>query len=353
MDTLIIQWKDISYGIKVLSEGEALAFPTETVYGLGIAMDKESNFRRLVALKRRPPEKPFTIMSSSLAYAANVAQLDARMRGIMKKYLPGPLTVLLPKRPHLPYYLTLGLPSIGYRVPDDKNVIDMIDKVGVPLLVPSANPSDLPPALNVEEAYRYFRGQIPYIVEGNIRGGKPSTIVDLSAPGEIKLVREGPIPFDEIKATFDTFVAPTIAIGSDHGGFAYKQALVSFLKEEGYQVMDVDTDSEESCDYPKFALKVAQAVASKNARLGIVICTSGIGVSIVANKVPGIRCALAYDDVVAGKAREHNNANVIAFGQKYMALEDVYRRVDIFLTEKFSRAEKHHRRVKEIENISL
>lgn len=352
MDTKIIQWKDISYGIKTLQDGDALVFPTETVFGLGVAMDKESNFRRLVALKRRPPEKPFTIMGASLAYAANVAQLDCRMRAIMKKYLPGPLTVLLPKRPHLPYYLTLGLSSVGYRVPDDSNVTNMIDQVGVPLLVPSANPSGVNPALTVEEAYRYFRGQIPFIVEGNVRGGKASTIVDLSTPGEIKLVREGPIPFDEIKATFDTFVPPTIAIGSDHGGFAYKQALVAFLKEEGYEVLDVGTCSEDSCDYPKFAMKVGQAVASKNARLGIVICTSGIGVSIVANKIPGIRCAVGYDDVVAGKAREHNNANVIAFGQKYMSLDDVCRRVDIFLTEKFSRAEKHHRRVNEIEEMS-
>ena len=141
-----------------------------------------------------------------------------------------------------------------------------------------------------------------------------------------------------------------IAIGSDHGGFAYKEEIKNHLEFHGYEVIDVGTHSEESCHYPVYGEAVARKVANKEADYGIVICTSGEGISMAANKVPGVRCGIAYNDEVARLMRQHNNANVISFGQKFMALEDVLRRIDIFLKTEFEGG-RHQTRVDMIDAI--
>jgi ribose 5-phosphate isomerase B len=125
-----------------------------------------------------------------------------------------------------------------------------------------------------------------------------------------------------------------IAIGSDHGGFAYKEAIKKHL-EGKYEVIDVGTHSEESCHYPQFGIAAAKLVGSGQCDFGIVVCTSGEGIMISANKVKGVRCAMGYNDEVSALSRQHNDANMIAFGQKFMALEDVLRRIDIFLSTDF------------------
>ncbi len=140
-----------------------------------------------------------------------------------------------------------------------------------------------------------------------------------------------------------------ISIGSDHGGLDYKNAIISYLRKEGYDVFDVGTYTEESCHYPIFAFKAAELVSDHTVDLGILICTSGEGISIAANKVKGIRCAIGYNDEVSRLCREHNHANMIAFGQKFMTLEDVLRRVKIFLNTK-PLGDRHSVRVKMIED---
>lgn len=135
-----------------------------------------------------------------------------------------------------------------------------------------------------------------------------------------------------------------IAIGNDHGGLDYKQRIVKHLEEMGHEVINCGTDTLDSCDYPVFAIEVANKVSKGEVELGIVVCTSGEGVMIAANKVKGVRCGMGYSDDVAHLMREHNNANVISFGQKFMDYEDVERRVDIFLNAKFEGG-RHQRRV--------
>ena len=125
-----------------------------------------------------------------------------------------------------------------------------------------------------------------------------------------------------------------ISLGSDHGGFAYKEAIKKHL-EGKCEVIDVGTFSEESCNYPEFGIKAAKLVSSGECTYGIVVCTSGEGIMMSANKVKGIRCGIGYNDDVSMFMRLHNNANMIAFGQKFMELEDVLRRVDIFLSTEF------------------
>lgn len=139
-----------------------------------------------------------------------------------------------------------------------------------------------------------------------------------------------------------------IAIGSDHAGFLAKEEVVKFLKQEGYEVEDVGAYSKDSCDYPIFGRKVGELVASKNCEFGVVICSSGEGIMMAANKVKGIRCGIAYNDQTAELLRQHNDANVISFGANFMDIEDIKRRLKIFLTTNFL-GERHLRRVNLIE----
>ncbi len=139
-----------------------------------------------------------------------------------------------------------------------------------------------------------------------------------------------------------------IAIGSDHAGFLAKEEVVKFLKQEGYEVEDVGTYSKDSCDYPIFGRKVGELVASKNCEFGVVICSSGEGIMMAANKVKGIRCGIAYNDQTAELLRQHNDANVISFGANFMDIDDIKRRLKIFLNTDFL-GERHLRRVNLIE----
>lgn len=141
-----------------------------------------------------------------------------------------------------------------------------------------------------------------------------------------------------------------VALASDHGGVEYKDAILKHLAEQGIEVLDCGTHGKESVDYPIYAEKAARLVGNKTADFGILVCTSGEGVSIAANKVKGVICGIGYCDTVTEKMREHNNANMIAFGQAYMALEDVLRRVDLFLKTPFEGG-RHQRRVDQINQI--
>ncbi|MBR0439933.1 MAG: ribose 5-phosphate isomerase B [Bacilli bacterium] len=141
-----------------------------------------------------------------------------------------------------------------------------------------------------------------------------------------------------------------IAIGSDHGGVDQKDKIIAHLKSKGYEVVDVGTNSHDSCHYPLFGAEVGRKVASKECDFGIVVCTSGEGIAIAANKIKGVRCGIGYNDEVSRLMRQHNNANVISFGAKFMADEDVIRRVDIFLSTEFEGG-RHQTRVDMISDL--
>lgn len=348
MDTKRLNQSQIDETAAILREGGILAFPTETVYGLGVIASNKNSFEKLVAVKRRSPDKPFTLMCCNLTQAVRYCEIDVGAVAVMKKFFPGELTVLLRARENVPEWVNLGKKTIGVRIPNNEYVLGLIEKVDEPLLVPSANRSDEPVETTFDGVFKIFNGEIDGVVEGKCIGGKPSTIVDLSVPGDPKLVREGPISFVEILEVYNSAWI-SVAIGCDHGGFALKNKIVEHLADRGFEVSDYGTFDTSSCDYPEFAHNVAHAVANKDSEFGIVVCTSGEGIMMAANKVKGIRCGIGYDDIVVGKMREHNDANIVSFGAHYMKEEDVLRRVDIFLTEKMSPLAKHARRVKMIE----
>ena len=140
-----------------------------------------------------------------------------------------------------------------------------------------------------------------------------------------------------------------IAIGSDHGGFALKQAVMKHLEKRGLKYKDFGTYSEESCDYPEYGRMVAEAVASGECERGILICGTGIGISIAANKVPGIRAALCTDCFCAEATRQHNDANILAMGGRVVGEGLALKIVDTFLDTPFSNDERHIRRISKIE----
>ena len=141
-----------------------------------------------------------------------------------------------------------------------------------------------------------------------------------------------------------------IAMGSDHGGFALKQHLKTYLENKGCLVEDCGTDSTQSCDYPDYGRLAAEAVASGRCERGIVICTTGIGISISANKVRGIRCALCSEPLSAEMTRRHNDANMLALGGGMIGPNMAERIVDVFLSTAFEGG-RHQRRVDKVMSI--
>ena len=146
-----------------------------------------------------------------------------------------------------------------------------------------------------------------------------------------------------------------IAIGADHAGFAVKQAIKRHLEQAGYTVEDVGTFSEESVDYPDSARAVAERVAAGKEPLGVLVCGTGIGVAIAANKVPGIRAAVVHDKVTARAAREHNDANVLTLGARVVDPSQAVEIVKEFLDAQFvgGRHQKRIDKISEMEQVRI
>ncbi len=140
-----------------------------------------------------------------------------------------------------------------------------------------------------------------------------------------------------------------IAIGCDHGGYELKQEVIKYLDEKGYEYKDYGCYSTESMDYPDLAKPLAEAVAAGEYDKGILICGTGIGISIAANKVKGVRAALCHDVFSAQATREHNDANILAMGGRIVAGGLALKIVETFLTTDFSGDERHIRRIEKIE----
>ena len=141
-----------------------------------------------------------------------------------------------------------------------------------------------------------------------------------------------------------------IAIGSDHGGFELKQEIMAHLEKRGLEYKDFGTYTPESCDYPVYGKAVAHAVAAGECERGIIICGTGIGISITANKIPGIRAALCTDCFCAEATRLHNDANILALGGRVVGPGLALKIVDTFLDTPFSGDERHKRRISMIED---
>lgn len=142
-----------------------------------------------------------------------------------------------------------------------------------------------------------------------------------------------------------------IVIGNDHAAVELKNEIVKYLLEQNYTVINLGTDSEKSVDYPDYGFKVAKAISDESADMGIVICGSGIGISIAANRVKKIRCALCTDVSMAILARKHNNANILALGARFISVEKAKWIVDAFLKTEFEQS-RHEVRVRKLDDYN-
>ncbi len=141
-----------------------------------------------------------------------------------------------------------------------------------------------------------------------------------------------------------------IAVASDHAGFEYKEKAKTYLQLKGYDVLDFGTNSTESVDYSDFGHKAAEAVASGEAIYGVIVCGSGIGISIAANRHKGVRAVDAINEEMAKLAREHNDANVLALGERLIPWEEAQKIIDVFLATGFEGG-RHQRRVEKIDKF--
>jgi ribose 5-phosphate isomerase B len=141
-----------------------------------------------------------------------------------------------------------------------------------------------------------------------------------------------------------------IALGCDHGGYDLMREIIKHLTERKIEYQYFGVEENISCDYPVYAKKVAQAVVNKSCELGILICGTGVGISITANKVKGVRCALCHDVFSAEATKQHNNANILAMGGRVVGAGLAIKIVDTFLDTPFSNDERHNRRISMIEN---
>lgn len=199
MQTIKLDETKPELAAKILQEGKVLAFPTETVYGLGVVYDDKNAFDKLVETKKRPPNKPFALMCSSLEEAFKYVDVSNKAKKVMEKFLPGEITVLVKAKKDLPIWVTLGTGVIGIRVPDDDYIHRLFTLVGKPCLVTSANMSGDPTSRDYAEVLAKFDGKCPAIVKGECVSNTPSTIINLANDDTISLVREGPVPFKKIE----------------------------------------------------------------------------------------------------------------------------------------------------------
>ncbi len=191
--------KLLAQALVALNNHQVIAFPTETVFGLGVFYDDEEAYNLLNKVKNRKEDKPYTMMLFATNEISKYAEVDKKYLPIIEKYMPGSLTILVKAKKCVPPYVTHNTGVIGIRIPSNKEALDLLKYVKKPLLVPSANKADQKPALSEDEVKSVFKNEISVIVPGKTGSGLPSTIIDL-AGDKIKLVRQGPISLEDIEA---------------------------------------------------------------------------------------------------------------------------------------------------------
>ena len=182
---------------KILQNGGLIAFPTETVYGLGVIFDNEQSYERLINVKRRPPEKPFTLMCGSLDDIKKYAYVNELAQKLIDAFMPGQFTIILKAKENLPHWVVSREGNVGIRISDDKFVQNLIIETGKPLLVPSANRSGENPCHTSNEVKDSLGNDLDAIIKGESVSNIPSTIVFVD--DSVHIIRLGEISESEIK----------------------------------------------------------------------------------------------------------------------------------------------------------
>ncbi len=201
MKTIRFEKREIDKVLEALKSGKVVAFPTDTVYGLGVIYDQEA-LKRLKDAKGRSETKPIPTMVSSYAQLMQIAEISKQAKRLIKAFMPGALTLVMKKKVRVPDFVTNEKATIAVRMPDDPFVLSLIEGCGGPLLVSSANRSEMPSALNDQEVFSQLDGRIDAVVIGTAGGEKASTIIDVSE-AEIKILRIGDISEAQIRKALE------------------------------------------------------------------------------------------------------------------------------------------------------
>ena len=194
----ILKQTELNEAAELLRQGKVIAFPTETVYGLGVVYDDEKAYDSLCTVKRRPPEKPFTLMLADVKDVEKYAELNNIARALVKAFMPGQFTIITKAKEGLPSWCVSNSGNVGIRIADYDLIRDLIRKTGKPLLVPSANRSGEKPAINTQETIDAFGDELAAIVEGESISNIPSTIVFVGDKYS-EVFREGAVKIEDIK----------------------------------------------------------------------------------------------------------------------------------------------------------
>lgn len=350
MKTERLHRQDMNRVVELLQAGKIVALPSDTVFGLAISINHIETIDRLKEVKHRQDDRPFPVLVSSKSQINQLALLSRRDVKLVRHWMPGAMTLIVNKAQGVDSRVTSGKGTIAIRMPDDPWLIELIRKVGYPLLMPSANITGEKEARSSDEVLAYFDGLIEGVVEGESLLDVSSTVIDASSKKLVE-VRKGPISLNEVKKSLLQGGNMKIALAADHGGYQYKEILKQKLDEWGYEVEDFGTHSEDSMDYSDVVYPAAKAVSEGRCDRGIIFCGTGIGASITANKVHGIRCALVNDVAVAEVTRLHNDSNVLAMGGRVISEETMVQISKTWLDTLFSEDERHQRRIDKIAAI--
>ena len=189
---------ELNIASEILRNGGLAAFPTETVFGLGVIYDNKEAYDRLIQVKRRPPEKPFTLMCASPEDVIKFARVNNMAKKLINAFMPGQFTIILEAKDNLPSWVVSKEGMVGIRVPDDKDIQRLIGLVGKPLLVPSANKSGEPPLTKDKDVINIFGNEIDAIILGESTSNVPSTIV-MVKDNNVEIIRLGKISKEEIE----------------------------------------------------------------------------------------------------------------------------------------------------------
>ena len=194
----ILNENQLDEAAELLRKGEVVAFPTETVYGLGVVYDNKEAYDKLVQVKRRPPFKPFTLMLADVEDIKKYAKLNDAAKAIVKNFMPGQITMITTAKPGLPHWCVSEIGRVGVRVADYDLIRELIRKTGKPLLVPSANRSGEEPGTTAQEVVDTFGDEFPAVIDGKTVSNTPSTVV-MVEDQYTHVFREGAITLEEIK----------------------------------------------------------------------------------------------------------------------------------------------------------
>ena len=202
IETKIYQDNNYLPIIDDLRQGEVVGFPTETVYGLAIIYNDKKAFDKLYQIKNRSITKPISMMVSDTYQIEKVAYVDDKIKKVIDKFMPGPLTIILKAKENLPEHVTFNKPTIGIRIPNHKIALDILKKVNKPLLVTSANLSNEKALSKAKDVYNTFNGKIKSMIDVDASDDVASTVIDLSGNKPV-LLRQGPITLEEIMKEYE------------------------------------------------------------------------------------------------------------------------------------------------------